>query len=172
MASRKNLPVQNTRGLDKQLKALGRNVKGYKKPSIDILETFDAPKMRYPGTFFVTFTQFGEFTSNCPLTGQPDFADIKIMYRPKKKCVESKALKLYLQSFRNTGAFGEAITNRIADDLFQVLDPEFLVVIGDFKPRGGIGWAPEAIRVSGDRPYMTDCPQLTATEMIKLEKFR
>ena len=139
--------VQDISKLGEELKALGRTVKGFSEPSVDILEAFTTPSREL---FYVTFAQEGEFTSNCPLTGQPDFADIRILYRPNSLCVESKALKLYLQSFRNTGAFGEAITNRIADDLVTKLKPAFLVVIGDFKARGGIAWKAEAIRHEAD----------------------
>lgn len=79
-----------------------------------------------------------EFTSLCPITGQPDFATIKIKYTPNKWCVESKALKLYFLSFRNRGEFHEACINRIANDLARLLNPTFLEVIGEFTPRGGI----------------------------------
>lgn len=84
--------------------------------------------------------QFGtdEFTSLCPKTGQPDFAHIEIVYTPRKLCVESKSLKLYLFSFRNCGAFMEKICNTIADDLMGLLNPIELCVITRFAPRGGI----------------------------------
>lgn len=132
-------------------------------PDKNILETFSSPST---DLYYVTFEQKGEFTSLCPKTGQADFANIRILYRPHKVCVESKSLKLYLFSFRNSHGFGETITNRIADDLFDVLDPQFLVVIGDFFPRGGIGWKTEAIRwssrVGADREY----------DMLQLGKFK
>ena len=79
-----------------------------------------------------------EFTSVCPKTGQPDFATIRIRYVPDAKCVELKSLKLYLWSYRDEGAFHEAVTNRIADDLIAAIDPRFLMVEGDFYVRGGI----------------------------------
>lgn len=79
-----------------------------------------------------------EFTSLCPITGQPDFATIKIRYRPGHWCVESKALKLYLLTFRNKGEFHEACVTRIGTDLAKLLNPYFLEVIGEFTPRGGI----------------------------------
>src|SRR5438309_7654969 len=79
-----------------------------------------------------------EFTSVCPMTGQPDFATIRIRYVPDEKCVELKSLKLYLWSYRDEGAFHEAVTNRIADDLIRTLDPRFIEVEGDFYVRGGI----------------------------------
>jgi len=79
-----------------------------------------------------------EFTCLCPMTGQPDFATIRIRYVPDKKCVELKSLKLYLWSYRDEGAFHEAVTNRIADDVIAAIDPRRLLVEGDFYVRGGI----------------------------------
>jgi 7-cyano-7-deazaguanine reductase len=79
-----------------------------------------------------------EFTCLCPLTGQPDFARIRVTYIPDQLCVELKSLKLYLWSFRDEGAFHEAVTNRILDDLVAVLSPRHAVVIGEFWVRGGI----------------------------------
>jgi 7-cyano-7-deazaguanine reductase len=80
-----------------------------------------------------------EFTCVCPLTGQPDFAHFRIRYTPEARCVELKSLKLYLWSFRNEGAFHEAVTNRITSDLVKALKPRFISVEGDFFVRGGIG---------------------------------
>ncbi len=80
-----------------------------------------------------------EFTCLCPMTGQPDFAKIKISYVPAKKIVESKSLKLYLWSFRNEGCFHEHLTNVILQDLVDVLEPTWCKVEGDFNIRGGIG---------------------------------
>src|SRR5881398_2395594 len=79
-----------------------------------------------------------EFTCLCPMTGQPDFATIRIRYVPDQKCVELKSLKLYLWSYRDEGAFHEAVTNRIANDLIAALDPRYLYVECDFYVRGGI----------------------------------
>jgi 7-cyano-7-deazaguanine reductase len=79
-----------------------------------------------------------EFTCVCPMTGQPDFATIRIAYVPDKLCVELKSLKLYLWSFRDEGAFHEAVTNRILDDLVSALKPRRCEVTGDFLVRGGI----------------------------------
>jgi len=79
-----------------------------------------------------------EFTCVCPLTGQPDFATIRISYVPDRLCVELKSLKLYLWSYRNEGAFHEAVTNRILDDLVGALKPRRCEVTGDFYVRGGI----------------------------------
>lgn len=79
-----------------------------------------------------------EFTSLCPVTGQPDFAKINIRYIPDRRCIESKSLKLYLFSFRNTGMFHEEITNRILDDLVRACQPKWARVTGRMNPRGGI----------------------------------
>jgi 7-cyano-7-deazaguanine reductase len=79
-----------------------------------------------------------EFTCLCPMTGQPDFATIRIDYVPDKLCVELKSLKTYLWSFRDEGAFHEAVTNRILDDLVNAISPRRMVVTGDFWVRGGI----------------------------------
>ena len=100
------------------------------------LETFSnpAPERDYEIAFDAP-----EFTCLCPLTGQPDFARFKITYIPDQKCVELKSLKLYFWSYRNEGAFHEAVTNRIADDLLHALQPRALVVTGDWFVRGGIG---------------------------------
>lgn len=83
-----------------------------------------------------------EFTCVCPVTGQPDFAKIKILYMPDEKLVESKSLKLYLTSFRNVGIFHEDVVNKIADDLIKILNPRYLEVEGIFKVRGGISIEP------------------------------
>jgi 7-cyano-7-deazaguanine reductase len=79
-----------------------------------------------------------EFTCLCPKTGQPDFAEFSIEYTPEDLCVELKSLKLYLWSYRDEGAFHEAVTNRIADDLIAAMQPRSLKIVGDFKIRGGI----------------------------------
>lgn len=83
-----------------------------------------------------------EFTCLCPKTGQPDFAKIYISYIPGKYLVESKALKLYLFSYRNHGIFHEFVINKIADDLNKVINPKYIKVVGDFMPRGGIAIKP------------------------------
>lgn len=79
-----------------------------------------------------------EFTSLCPKTGQPDFAKIFINYIADKKMVESKSLKIYLFSFRNHGDFHEDCVQKICDDLFKIMKPKYIEVIGEFTPRGGI----------------------------------
>jgi len=125
----------------KQLKSLGGKTKYYSKPDIKILETFNN---QHPyNLYLVPFVQVrDEFTSLCPKTGQPDQARLEIVYVPNNKMVESKSLKLYLFSFRNTGEFHEDVINRIANDLFEILDPKYLRVYGDFAPRGGIAIRP------------------------------
>jgi 7-cyano-7-deazaguanine reductase len=99
------------------------------------LEVFANPEPRRP---YEIAMEAPEFTCLCPLTGQPDFATIRIRYVPAKLCVELKSLKLYLWSFRDEGTFHEAVTNRICDDLVRVLAPRYVEVVGDFAVRGGI----------------------------------
>ena len=79
-----------------------------------------------------------EFTCLCPMTGQPDFAEIHIVYVPDALCVELKSLKLYLWSFRDEGTYHEAVTNRILDDLVATIEPRRMSIVGDFRIRGGI----------------------------------
>jgi 7-cyano-7-deazaguanine reductase len=93
---------------------------------------------KYPSRDYVVEFGCPEFTSVCPITGQPDFARIKITYIPDLKCLESKSLKLYLFSFRNVGMFHEEITNRILDDLVAAIEPRWAQVRGFMNPRGGI----------------------------------
>jgi 7-cyano-7-deazaguanine reductase len=100
------------------------------------VEVFPNPN---PGRDYEIRFECPEFTCLCPLTGQPDFAVIRIEYVPDKLCVELKSLKLYLWSYRDDGAFHEAVTNRIADDLIAALAPRRLTVTGTFRVRGGIG---------------------------------
>src|SRR5271170_4854132 len=99
-----------------------------------ILEAFANPK---PQRDYEVKFVFPEFTSVCPVTGQPDFATITIEYIPAKLCVEMKSLKLYFFSFRNKGIFYEAVVNAILDDLAGVLHPKQMTVTGDFAIRGG-----------------------------------
>lgn len=105
------------------------------KPSKD-LKTFKNPA---PDRDYEIAFDCPEFTCLCPMTAQPDFAHLKIDYVPDRLCVELKSLKLYLWSYRNEGAFHEAVTNRICDDLFSLLKPRRVTVVGDFFVRGGIG---------------------------------
>ncbi len=100
-----------------------------------ILETFPNPR---PERDFEINMECPEFTCVCPRTGQPDFATIRIRYVPGELCVELKSLKLYLWSYRNEGAFHEAVTNQILDDLVKAISPRSMTVVGDFNVRGGI----------------------------------
>src|SRR6266566_3013132 len=99
------------------------------------LETFPNPR---PGRDYEINMECPEFTCVCPRTGQPDFATIRIEYVPAELCVELKSLKLYLWSYRNEGAFHEAVTNRILDDIAGAVHPRRLKVVGEFAVRGGI----------------------------------
>ena len=105
----------------------------------DILETFINKHQDHD--YFVKFN-CPEFTSLCPMTGQPDFANIIISYVPGEKMVESKSLKLYLFSFRNHGDFHEDCVNIIMKDLIKLMDPKYIEVWGKFTPRGGISIDP------------------------------
>ena len=119
------------------LKHLGSNKTDYKydTPSVDILESF---MNQFPDRDYIITLGFDEFTSLCPKTGQPDFGKITIEYIPDTLCIESKSLKLYLFSFRQTGTFMETIVNNILSDCVEACSPRKMVVIGEFAARGGI----------------------------------
>lgn len=104
------------------------------RPSKD-LETFPNPE---PNRDYAVRIRVPEFTCLCPKTGQPDFAELTLEYVPDALCVELKSLKLYVWSFRDEGAFHEAVTNRILADLVAVLMPRFMRLTADFNVRGGI----------------------------------
>jgi 7-cyano-7-deazaguanine reductase len=104
------------------------------KPSKD-LETFENPQ---PGRDYTIRIRVPEFTCLCPKTGQPDFATLHLDYVPRARCVELKSLKLYVWSFRDEGAFHEAVTNRILNDLVSAVDPNFMRLTAEFNVRGGI----------------------------------
>jgi 7-cyano-7-deazaguanine reductase len=99
------------------------------------LDTFDNPN---PDRDYTIRMEIPEFTCLCPKTGQPDFATLYLEYVADQRCVELKSLKLYIWSFREEGAFHEAITNRILDDLVKATDPRFMRLTAKFKVRGGI----------------------------------
>ena len=99
------------------------------------LETFDNPN---PGRDYTIRMEIPEFTCLCPKTGQPDFATMYLEYVPHEKCVELKSLKLYIWSYREEGAFHEAVTNQILDDLVSATHPNFMRLTAKFKVRGGI----------------------------------
>ena len=105
------------------------------EPTRTVLETFENP---YPERDYTIETVCPEFTSVCPKTGQPDFGTLTITYCPDRLCFELKSLKLYLQQYRDHGAFYEQVTNRILDDLVAVTQPRWLKIDAAFTPRGGI----------------------------------
>ena len=121
------------------LKQLGRPTKYDKTYNPDVLEAFE--NLHQDHDYWVRFN-CPEFTSLCPITGQPDFAEIRISYIPDIRMVESKSLKLYLFSFRDEGAFHEDCVNIILKDLVKLLDPKYIEVTGFFVPRGGISIYP------------------------------
>lgn len=100
-----------------------------------ILETFPNPN---PERDYIIIHTTPEFTSLCPKTGQPDFATIILEYIPDKLCVELKSYKFYLQSYRNDGIYFEAVTNKILNDLVEVLQPRYMKITAKFNTRGGI----------------------------------
>jgi 7-cyano-7-deazaguanine reductase len=104
-----------------------------------LLEAFDN---LHPENDYFVKANCPEFTSLCPITGQPDYANIVISYVPDKKIVESKSLKLYLFSYRNHGDYHEDVVNTIMKDLIELLDPRYIEVWGRFLPRGGISLDP------------------------------
>src|SRR6476620_4807827 len=113
-----------------------------------ILESFPNPK---PQRDYTIRCEFPEFTSMCPVTGQPDFATITIEYVPDRLCVEMKSLKLYFLAYRNKGIFYESVVNTILDDLVATLRPRQMTVTGDFAPRGGTRGVVTATHRAGGR---------------------
>ena len=101
----------------------------------ELLETFPNP---FPNRDYEVESVCPEFTSVCPKTGQPDFGTLTITCVPDRVCYELKSLKLYLQQYRNHGAFYEHVTNQILDDLVAVTQPRWMKIVGAFTPRGGI----------------------------------
>jgi 7-cyano-7-deazaguanine reductase len=120
-----------------RFKALGgKTAVNFDRPQPKLLERFASP-FRPAQDVTVRLEAF-EFTSLCPITGQPDWGTIEIEYQPADWCVESKSLKLYLMGFRQHGSFHEACVSRICDDLVGLLEPRWIQVVGKFNPRGGI----------------------------------
>ena len=122
-----------------ELKNLGKATEYHFSYTPEVLETFDN---RHPNNDYWVKFNCPEFTSLCPITGQPDFAAIYISYIPDIKMVESKSLKLYLFSFRNHGAFHEDCVNIIMKNLIDLMEPRYIEVWGKFTPRGGISIDP------------------------------
>ena len=117
------------------LQSLGKKTEYQTDYAPEVLETFEN---RHPDNDYWVRFNCPEFTSLCPITGQPDFAEIRINYIPGERMVESKSLKLYLFSFRNHGDFHEDCVNTIMKDLIKLMNPKYIEVIGLFTPRGGI----------------------------------
>jgi 7-cyano-7-deazaguanine reductase len=105
------------------------------KTRVPILEVFANP---HPDRSYEIEIQAPEFTSVCPVTGQPDYATMLIRYIPGQACIELKSLKLYLQQYRNQGIFYEDITNRILNDLVKASSPQWMLLTSSWTPRGGI----------------------------------
>jgi 7-cyano-7-deazaguanine reductase len=137
------------------LTLLGKTT-GYKHHyAPEVLECFTN---KHPENDYWVHFECPEFTSLCPITGQPDFATIRIGYIPAEKMAESKSLKLYLFSFRSHGAFHEDCVNIIMKDLIRLIDPKYIEVTGRFTPRGGISIY----------PYCNyGCPATSYTDMAK-----
>jgi len=137
------------------LKSLGSSKTEYQYDTADKhrLEKFSTPfekQAEFDSEFSITktdivFLEAFEFSSLCPITGQPDWGTIEIEYKPDLWCVESKSLKLYLMSYRQHGAFHESCVNKVACDLFNLLDPVEIIVRGKFNGRGGISIKPKCI---------------------------
>ena len=123
------------------LQSLGHKAEIPQTYAPQVLEAFEN---RHPERDYWVQFNCPEFTSLCPITGQPDFAEIKILYIPGERMVESKSLKLYLFSFRNHGDFHEDCVNIIMKDLVRLMDPKYIEVVGLFTPRGGISIYPYA----------------------------
>ena len=123
------------------LQQLGKKTEYKMDYAPEVLETFE--NKHQDKDYWVQFN-CPEFTSLCPITGQPDFAEIKILYLPAERMVESKSLKLYLFSFRNHGDFHEDCVNTIMKDLVKLMQPKYIEVKGIFTPRGGISIYPYA----------------------------
>lgn len=128
----------------KKLKSLGSKVATPSSPSVRTLEAFKSP-----GIDTVEFVT-KEFTSLCPVTGQPDFAEVLVEYSPNELCLESKSLKLYLQSYRNEKGFIEQLACRIHDDIREAINPDYLNIEVKSVPRGGISL--QAWKSSSRRP--------------------
>ena len=126
---------------EENLQLLGKKTEYPTDYDPSVLETF---ANQHPDNDYWVQFNCPEFTTLCPITGQPDFAELKILYLPDERMVESKSLKLYLFSFRNHGDFHEDCVNTIMKDLIKLMNPRYIEVIGLFTPRGGISIYPYA----------------------------
>ena len=133
--------IQDFKRKEEGLQLLGQDTQYLTNYAPEVLETFEN---KHPDNDYWVQFNCPEFTSLCPITGQPDFAEIKILYIPDKRMVESKSLKLYLFSFRNHGDFHEDCVNIIMKDLVRLMQPKYIEVVGLFTPRGGISIYPYA----------------------------
>ena len=124
---------------EENLHSLGRYSKIPETYAPEVLEAFEN---QHPERDYWVQFNCPEFTTLCPITGQPDFGEIKILYIPDERMVESKSLKLYLFSFRNHGDFHEDVVNIILNDLVKLMNPRYIEVVGLFVPRGGISIHP------------------------------
>lgn len=142
---------------DKELEGVSllgnQNVKYPTDYAPEMLETFEN---KHPEREYVVTFDCPEFTTLCPKTGQPDFGHIYISYIPREKMVESKSLKLYLFSFRNHGDFHEDVVNIILNDLWELMNPKYIEVKGDFMPRGGISIYPFANRADEEHAALAE----------------
>jgi 7-cyano-7-deazaguanine reductase len=132
---------------DGKLTLLGNSQARFpERPELARLEVFPNPR---PGRPYRIRIDCPDFTSLCPVTGQPDFAELTLEYTPRELCLETKALKLYLASFRNVGAFNEDVVNRILDALVETCAPAWMRLEGRFAPRGGLALTVIAEHPSG-----------------------
>ena len=130
---------------------LGESVTEY--PTVYSPEILQAFENKNPSEFAWTSFVCTEFTSLCPKTSQPDFAKVFINYIAGKKMVESKSLKMYLFSFRNQGDFHEDCVQKICTDLFALMNPKYIEVVGEFTPRGGIAIFPFASKANTEKEF-------------------
>ncbi len=112
--------------------------------------TIDSFENRFPERDYEIEFVAPEFTSVCPMTGQPDFGTIIVTYTPEARCIELRSFKFYLQTFRNRGIFYENVVNTILDDVVAAIQPRYLMVTGDFNTRGGISARVTASYAAGD----------------------
>ena len=151
MAKRTTKKQSRTNAELKSVKLLGNTETDYPQQySPEVLEIF--PNKNPTSEAWTTFV-CTEFTSLCPKTGQPDFARVYINYVADKKMVESKSLKIYLFSFRNHGDFHEDCIQKICNDLYNIMKPKYIEVIGEFTPRGGITIYPYCSKASAGAKY-------------------
>ncbi|MCX7044723.1 MAG: preQ(1) synthase [Candidatus Sumerlaeota bacterium] len=134
------MTANNKKSNAPSLKWLGRRVTKY--PATYTPNALEVVENEFQDNDYVVELDCPEFTSLCPITGQPDFGRIVIRYSPGRWLVESKSLKIYLHSFRNYGSFHEHCVNLIARDLFKRMKPKWIEVTGHFNPRGGISIRP------------------------------